>query len=39
MSDFIMTMDDRSDISNESEEGDVGFSFDFNVRKNITPPL
>lgn len=34
MGDFIMTMDDRSDASYDSDEGDNKIAFDFAVRLN-----
>ena len=39
MSDFIMTMDERSDYSSDSEDQDNGISFDFNVRSEFYPRL
>lgn len=39
MSDFIMTMDERSDYSSDSDDQDAGFSFDFNVRSEFIPGL
>jgi len=39
MSDFIMTMDDRSDVSSDSEDQDTGISFDFNVRFEFIPDI
>lgn len=35
MGDFIMTMDERSDISGDSDDGDTGFAFDFTVRQTM----
>lgn len=34
MGDFIMTMDDRSDVSDNSDDGDNKIAFDFAVRLN-----
>lgn len=34
MGDFIMTMDDRSDYSGDSDDGENKIAFDFAVRSN-----